>query len=103
MRRALKNLFAFLLRHTAQYAKFFSLCLELLVVGETMKDLLFRLITDGAGVVENEVGILDRRHLAISLRHERANHFLRIVHVHLAAKSFEVERPLGLTRHMKPV
>ena len=91
MRGALENLFAFLLGHAAEHAKLLALGQQLLVVGETMKDFLLRLVADGAGVVENQVGLLDRFHLAVAFVHQRANDFFRVVDVHLAAEGFEVE------------
>ena len=46
MRRALENLFAFLLRHAAQHAKLLSLLLKFFVVVQAMEDLLLGLIAD---------------------------------------------------------
>jgi len=65
VRRALENLLAFLLGDAAQHAKDLAFFLEFLVVSEAMKDLLLRFVADGAGVVEDEIGFLDGRNLAI--------------------------------------
>ena len=40
---------------------------QLLVVGQAMKDLLLGFVADGAGVIEDQPGLFDRLHLAISL------------------------------------
>ena len=95
MRRALKNLFAFLLRHASQHAKLLALGQQLLVVRQPMEDLLLRLVANGAGVVQNQVGLLDRLYLFVSLVHQRANDLFGVMHVHLAAEGFEVK---GLVR-----
>ena len=91
MRRALENLFAFLLGHAAQHAKLLALFQQLLVIGEPIEDLLLRLVADGASVVQNQVSLLDRLHLPVALMHQRANDLFRVMHVHLAAEGFEVE------------
>ena len=91
MRGALENLFAFLLRHAAEHAELFALGQELLVVRQTMENFLLRLVADGAGVVENQVGLLDRFYLFISFVDERADDLFGVVDVHLATEGFEVE------------
>ena len=55
MRRALENLFAFLLRHAPEHAELLALRLQFLVIGQAMKDLLLRLVANGAGVVEDQI------------------------------------------------
>jgi len=91
MRRALENLFAFLLGHAAQHSKLLALGQQFFVVRQPMEHFLLRLIPDGAGVVQNQVGLLDRLHLAIAFMHQGADDFFRVMHVHLAAEGFEVE------------
>ena len=67
IRRALENLFALLLRDAAEHAELLALFLQLLVVGEPVKDLLLGLVADGAGVVEHQAGLFDRLDLAVAL------------------------------------
>ena len=67
--RLLENLVALLLRHAAEDAEFLALRLKLLVVVEAVEDLLLGLVADGAGVVEHQPGLFDRRNLAIPLLH----------------------------------
>ena len=92
MRRALKDLLAFLLGDASQNAKRFALCPQLLIVGETVEDFLLGLISDRAGVIEDQIRGFDRFYLAITLLLQRADDLLRVMHVHLAAEGFEVER-----------
>ena len=99
IRRALEDLFAFLLGHAAQHAKLLALLLQFLVVVQAIEDLLLGLIADGAGVVEDQPGFLDGRDLAVALRNERADDLFRVVGVHLAAKSLDVKRLLGFRAH----
>ena len=56
-------------------------------------DLLRRLLTDVAGVENDEIGVLSRRGLDIAFRRQGVRHTLRIVDVHLAAKGFYVDFP----------
>ena len=98
---AFENLFAFLLGHAAQHAKLFSLGMQFFVVGEAMENFLLGFVADGAGVVEDQAGIFDSRDLTVALGNERADNFFGVVHVHLAAESFEVESLLGLGRHIR--
>ena len=91
MRGALENLFAFLLRDAAEHAELFALGQQFLVVGQAMENFLLRLVADGAGVVENQVGLLDRFYLLVSFVDERADDFFGVMDVHLAAEGFEVE------------
>jgi hypothetical protein len=53
---------------------------------------LLGFVTDGAGVVEHQVSGFDGVHLGVTLLHERADDFLGVMHVHLAAESLEVKR-----------
>src|SRR5215472_8852395 len=91
MRRFLKYLVALLLRHAAQHRELLTLGLQLFIVLQPMEDLLFRLITNGAGVVEDQARFLHGFHLPVTLAHKSADHFLGIVYVHLAAEGLNVE------------
>ena len=59
VRRTLKNLFAFLLRHAAQHSETLALFLQLLVVGQAVKDFLLGFVANGTGVVEDQPGFFD--------------------------------------------
>ena len=100
MRGALENLFALLLCDAAEYAELFALSQELLVVRQTMENFLLRFIADGAGVVEDQAGLLDRFDLPIAFVDQRADDFFGVVDVHLAAEGFEVEGFVGIPRHI---
>src|SRR6266536_1074889 len=56
---ALEDLVAFLLRNAAEDAELFPLRLKLLVISETMKNLLLCFVSDGAGVVKHQASFLD--------------------------------------------
>ena len=103
MRGSLENLFAFLLGYAAEHTKLLALGHELLVVRQAVEDFLFGLVADGAGVVQNQVGLLDRLHLAVALVHQRANDLFRVMDVHLAAEGFEVEGLVWIGGHMEVV
>ena len=60
IRRALENLFAFLLGHASEHAERLALLSEFLVVVEADENLLLGLVADGAGIVEDEFGFFDR-------------------------------------------
>ena len=64
-----------------------------------MEDFLLGLVADGAGVVEDEVGLLDRFDLAVALGNERADDLFGVMDVHLAAEGLEVERLVGANGH----
>src|ERR1700677_2902321 len=64
-----------------------------------MEDFLFGFVADGAGVVEDEVGLLDGFYLTISLVDERADDFFGVMDVHLAAEGFEVESLVWIPSH----
>ena len=53
MRRARENSLAFLLRYAAQHSESLALALKFAEIGETVEDLLLRLVSDRAGVVED--------------------------------------------------
>src|SRR5579864_9109095 len=99
MRRFLKNLFAFLLGHTAQHREFFSLRLKFFVVVQEMEDFLFGLVADGAGIVKNQVGLFDCLDLGITLLDKSANDFFRVMDIHLTTESLNVERFLLRLSH----
>jgi hypothetical protein len=65
-----------------------------------MKNLLLRLIANGASVVQNQPSLFDGRYLAVALGHERANDFFGVMHIHLAAKGFQVKRLLSVGAHV---
>src|SRR5215467_1967430 len=101
MWRLFKYFFAFLLGHTPQNSKFLALRPQLLVVVQAMENFLLGLVANGAGVVENQVGLFDRLYLGISLLNEGADDFFRVVDIHLTAKSLDVKRFLLRLRHSK--
>src|SRR5207244_13267186 len=100
VRRAIENFLSLLLGDTSQDGEFFSLRLKLFVIGKTMKDLLLGFVADGAGVIEDQAGVFDGRNLSVALGNERANDFLGVMDIHLAAEGFEVEGFLGLGGHI---
>src|SRR5438046_1514471 len=57
-----------------------------------MKHLLLGFVADGTRVVQNQVGCVNGFHLGVTLLHERADHLLRVMHIHLAAEGLEVKR-----------
>ena len=91
VRGAIENLFAFLLRYATEDSELLALLEEFLVIVEAVENLLLRFIADGAGVVENQVGLLDRVYLLIAFVDQRADDFFRVMDVHLAAEGFQVE------------
>src|SRR5215472_6040741 len=100
MRGAFENLFAFLLRNAAEHSKLFPLFLQLLEIRQPMKDFLFGFVTDGAGVVQNQISLLDSLHLSIAFLHERADDLFRVMHIHLAAEGFQIKGFLWIPRHI---
>ena len=61
------------------------------VLVQPVEDLLLGLVTDGAGVVEDEAGVGLVLDLGVALGLEGADDFFRVVRVHLAAEGFDVE------------
>ena len=98
VRRFFKNLLAFLLGHAAEHAEALALLLEFLVIRQAMKNFLFSLVADGAGVVEHQPSFFDGWNLAVSLRNQCADDLFGVVGIHLAAESLEVESLLLLGR-----
>ena len=90
--RALENLLPLLLRDAAENGKTFTLFLQLPELVQAMKNLLLRLIADGACVVKNETGFLLGVHLAVALREQCADDLFTVVKVHLAAEGLNVKR-----------
>ena len=88
---ALEDLVAFLLGDATEHTEFLALSFQFLVVGESVKNLLLRLVPNGAGVVEHEAGLLDRWNLAVTLENERADYLLGVMRIHLATEGFEVK------------
>src|SRR5581483_565368 len=99
VRSPLENFLALLLSDTTEHSKFLALALQLLVVGKAVENLLLGLVTNGASVVEDEVGLLDGRDLAIALGDERTNDLFRVMGIHLTAERFNVEGLAGPRRH----
>ena len=85
--RALEDALAFLLSDAAEDAEELAFALHLLVLVQPVKDLLLRLIADGTGVIEDQVGVSLVDHLGIALLLQRADHLFGVVRIHLAAKS----------------
>ncbi len=92
--RALEDLLALLLGDAAKHGEALPFLVQLLEIVQAVKDLLFGLIADGAGVVKDEVGVLFALHLRVTLGDERAHDLFGVVEVHLAAKGLDVERLL---------
>src|SRR6185503_7642101 len=85
------NLFALLLGHAPQHAKPLALLVELFVVVEAVKYLLFCLIPDRAGVVKDQVGVFFRFDAGIALVLKRPNDLFRVVGIHLAPERLDKE------------
>ena len=100
---AFENLLAFLLGDATQDAKAFALSFQLLVIRQAMENLLLGFVANRAGVVEDEVRLIHGLNLAVAFRHERADDFFRVMHVHLAAEGFEVKSLAGAHTHTSPV
>src|SRR5215467_4229814 len=94
MRSPFKNSFALLLGDAAQHSELLALGLQLLIVVEAMKNLLFGFVANGAGVVEDQVGLFHGFNLTVTLADESADHLFRIVYVHLTPEGLDVK---GLT------
>ena len=86
---------ALLLRDAADDGELLALLLQPLVVVQPVEDLLLGLIADGAGVVEDQVGLVHGLHLAVALADERARDLLGVMEVHLTAEGLN-EKRLGL-------
>jgi len=95
IRRALEDSLPFLLRHTAQDNESFTRSMQFLVIVQPIEDFLFRLVADGAGVVQDQVGGSLGIYLGIALMTQSADDFLRVMYVHLAAESLEIKRLVG--------
>jgi hypothetical protein len=54
-------------------------------------NLLGGLLTNMAGIENDEVGVVGARGLDVTLRRQGVRHTLRVVDVHLAAERFDVE------------
>jgi len=68
-----------------------------------MEDFLLRLVADGARVVKDQCCFLNGLDLAISLMHQCADDLLRIMHIHLAAKGFQIKRLFLLCAHSSSI
>ncbi len=73
--------------------------LKLFVVVKPVKDFLFRFVANGAGVVKDQMRLFHGLDLAVSLMHQRADDFLGVMHIHLAAESLQVKRFFLLSAH----
>ncbi len=91
VRRALEDLFAFLLRDAAEHGELLALALEPLVLVQAVEDLLLGFVADGAGVVEDQPGVGFVRHLDVALMLQRADDLFGVVGVHLAAEGLDVK------------
>ena len=92
---ALEDPLPFLLRHAAQHHEAFAGSVQLLVVVQTVEDLLFGFVADGAGVVEDQIGGGFGIYLGVAFMAKSADDFLRIMHIHLATESLKIERFIG--------
>ena len=99
MRGAFEYFFAFLLGDAAEDSEFLALFEELLVIVEAVENFLLGFVPDGAGVIEDQVGLLDGLYLPVAFVNERANDFFGVVHIHLAAEGFQVEGFVRVPRH----
>jgi VWFA-related protein len=91
VRRAVENFLAFLLGNAADYGEDFPLPRVALEVLQAIKNLLFGFIAYAAGVVENVVRRFHGFHLGVALVEQRAHDLFRVVRIHLAPKSLDVE------------
>jgi len=89
--RLFEDLFAFLLGDAAEHGKRFPLAMFFLELLQAVEHLLFRLIADAAGVVEDQLGFFGGFHLLVALMKQRADDLLRVVGVHLAPEGLDVE------------
>jgi hypothetical protein len=91
MRRAVENLLALLLRHAPQQADHLPVGMFLVML-QPVKNLLLRLVANRTGVEQNQrsrIGVID---LLVAALHQCADDLFRVMHIHLAAKRFEIER-----------
>jgi hypothetical protein len=88
---ALENPLAFLLRHATQDSEHLAVAEVTLKVPEPRKDLLFRPIADTASVIQHQVSRFRSFDSGIAPSDERADHFFRIVRVHLAAERLDIK------------
>jgi hypothetical protein len=89
-----------LLRHAAADAQDHvrALLLEGLETSQLREHLLRRLLPDGAGVEEHDVGLLGSARGDVSLLGQRARQLLGVVHVHLTAPGGDPVATSGLVR-----
>src|SRR5581483_4867440 len=99
MRRPLENLFALLLRHTAQHAELFARSLQLFVIRQPMENFLLGLVPDRTRVVQDQVGLLHALDLPIPFLNERSHDLFRVVDVHLAAERFKIKSLRRIPTH----
>ncbi len=82
---------ALLLGYAAEDGELFAFALEALVLVEAVEDLLFGLVADGAGVVEDQAGVGLVLDAGVALLLEGADDFFGVMGVHLAAEGFDIE------------
>jgi hypothetical protein len=91
VRRALEDLLAFLLGDTADYGEDFPFARVPFEMLQTIENLLLCFIPDAAGVVENVVRRFHGIDLRVAFMEHRAHDFFRVVSIHLAPESLDVE------------
>ena len=96
VRRLIEDFFAFLLSDAADHCEDLALTRLALELIQAMEDLLLRLVTNGAGVVEDQIGLLHGLDLAIALLQKGANDLLRVVDVHLTAERLQIKSLLRI-------
>ena len=69
--------------------------MEFLVVIEPVKYLLLGLVANGAGVVEDQVGVRFRLDLTVTLLLQCANNLFGVMGIHLAAEGLKIEGFFG--------
>ena len=66
-----------------------------LVFVQAVKNLLFRLVADGTGVIEDQAGILFRLDLPVTFVLQCADDLFRVMGIHLAAEGLQIKGFLG--------
>src|SRR5215471_6364145 len=91
MRRLFEDPLALLLRHATEHCEGLPLAVLFLELLKTRKDFLLGLISDTAGVIEHQLGLLGRLDLRIALIQEGTHDLLRVVRIHLTPEGLEVK------------
>src|SRR5215831_8145642 len=87
MRRAIKNLLAFLLGHTPDHRD----NLALFKVLQPVEDFLFRLVANAAGIKKKVVRLVRRPDLRIAFLQQSTDDLLGVMGIHLTPKSLNVK------------